>query len=78
MTVRFHPRINQRRGRWPSQSDSIKLGGKHGSLWKFSRMGERMNALGTAQVTTWGLACGPSLIVTTHQNASNAPTHTQI
>jgi hypothetical protein len=41
-------------------------------------MGEHMNALGTAQVTTWDLACGPSLAVTTRQPASNAPTHTQI
>jgi hypothetical protein len=41
-------------------------------------MAERINAFGTAIVTTWDLACGPCLAVTTHQDVSNASIYTQI
>jgi hypothetical protein len=77
-TVRFDPRFNQHRAIGPPQGKSNKPAEKHGLLWCCSRMGECINALGTALVTTWDLACGPSLAVTTHQDASNASTHTRI
>ena len=76
--VCFDPQFNQNRVIGHPPIKSSNLDGKHGVLGGDSRMGERMNALGTAQVTTWDLACGPSLAVTTHQDASNAPTHTLI
>ncbi|KAE9369799.1 hypothetical protein N431DRAFT_53375 [Stipitochalara longipes BDJ] len=77
-TVRFDPRFNQKSAIGPLQSKSSKPRERHGLLWSCSRIGERMNALGTALVTAGDLACGPPLAVTTHHDASNAPTHTQI
>lgn len=61
-----------------SKNRSIELGRQHGSLWSFPRMAERMNTLGTAIVTTWDLACGPCLAVTTHQDVISGPMSTWI
>ena len=58
-TVRFDPQFNQNRAIGPPQSKSSKPGEGHGSLWCCSRMGERMNALGTALVTTRGPGMRP-------------------
>jgi hypothetical protein len=41
------------------QSKSSKLGQRHDLLGSYSRMGERMKAVGTAQVTTWGPGMRP-------------------